>query len=377
MRNISVTNASNGASKDYYHTLAEGIILCSAFVVEVVLIAVGNLLTVVLFAFNRKLRRKSLFLVINMAFSEAMLGTVCLPLYVYLIAGPTFQLWENAYELQMRLDIVVHVLHTIFTHSSLISAVFISFERFYAIYWPLKHRGLSVREYFIIILTTWVLAIIVCAVHNAEHYFHLGLSFYGWVLFPLVFLSAVCVLNIGILMKFHGGGLGSITLQQQNRSAQNMKRLTKTLLFTSMTAILSWLPLLIGNCLVADHEVYIPPHSYWLYVILMNYTNSIVNPVLYVLRISEFRSSLLLLCLRRPVVVRGEERGKQRDDRSDLSAHAVQLETSKEEIIDTKFWNGGMASSSCSISNRTRSLPGPKLLLFGDRPWNKWQKLIK
>ena len=141
-------------------------------------------------------------------------------------------------------------------------------------------------------------------------------------------------------MKFHGESLGSATLQQQNRSAQNMKRLTKTLLFTSMTAILSWLPLLIGNYLVADHEVYIPPHSNWLYVILMNYTNSIVNPVLYALRISEFRSSrssLLLLCLRRPVVVRGEEREKQRDDRSDLSAHALQLETSKEEIMDTKF----------------------------------------
>ena len=110
--------------------------------------------------------------------------------------APEEEAGENAYELQMRLDIFVHVLHTIFTHSSLISAVFISSERFYAIFWPLKHRRLSVREYFIIILTTWFLAIIVCAVHNAEHYFHLGLSFYGWVLFPLVFLSTVCVLNI-------------------------------------------------------------------------------------------------------------------------------------------------------------------------------------
>ena len=178
-------------------------------------------------------------------------------------------------------------------------------------------------------------------------------------------------------MKFHGGSLGSIVLQQQNRSAQNMRRLRKTLLFASMIAMLSWFPLLIGNYLVADHEVYIPPHSYWLYVIIVNYTNSIANPVLYALRISEFRSSLLLSCLRRPVVVRGEERGKQRDDRSDLSAHALQLEKSKEETMDTKFWNGGMASSSCLISKRTRSLTGPKLLLFCDRPWNKWQKLIK
>lgn len=55
MKNISATNASNSANKDYYHTLAEGIVLCSAFVVEAVLIAFGNLLTVVVFAFNRKL----------------------------------------------------------------------------------------------------------------------------------------------------------------------------------------------------------------------------------------------------------------------------------------------------------------------------------
>ena len=94
MKNISATNASNSANKAYYHTLAEGIVLCSAFVVEAVLIAFGNLLTVVLFAFNRKLRRKSLFLIINMAFSDAMLGAVCLPLYVYLIVGPAFQLWK-------------------------------------------------------------------------------------------------------------------------------------------------------------------------------------------------------------------------------------------------------------------------------------------
>ena len=48
------TNASNSASQDYYHTLVEGIVLCSAFVVEAVLIAVGNLLTVVLFTSFKK-----------------------------------------------------------------------------------------------------------------------------------------------------------------------------------------------------------------------------------------------------------------------------------------------------------------------------------
>ena len=42
--------------------------LCSAFVIEAVLIVLGNLLTIVLFTLKKRLRKKSLFLVVNMAF---------------------------------------------------------------------------------------------------------------------------------------------------------------------------------------------------------------------------------------------------------------------------------------------------------------------
>ena len=69
-----------------------GLVLCSALALEAVLIVVANLLTIVLFAVNRNLRKKNLFLIVNMAFADLMLGTVSLPMYTYLV-GEEFKLW--------------------------------------------------------------------------------------------------------------------------------------------------------------------------------------------------------------------------------------------------------------------------------------------
>ena len=58
-----------------------------ALATKAVVIVVGNLLTIVLFAFNKKLRsKKSLYLVLNMAFADLFFGGVCLPMCVYFLA---------------------------------------------------------------------------------------------------------------------------------------------------------------------------------------------------------------------------------------------------------------------------------------------------
>ena len=62
---------------------AEGIAICSAFILQFVFIVVENLLTIVLFAVNRRLvRLGSLFLVINMACADLMTGTVTIPINI-------------------------------------------------------------------------------------------------------------------------------------------------------------------------------------------------------------------------------------------------------------------------------------------------------
>ena len=108
----------------------KGIAVVTAFMFESGLIVMGNVLTLIIFAREKKLRKKSLFLVMNMALADVMLGAVALPLYVYLIVGPDYQLWTA----KAAHKSIFYFLDTTFSQSSLISAGFISCERFYAVF---------------------------------------------------------------------------------------------------------------------------------------------------------------------------------------------------------------------------------------------------
>ena len=123
------------------------------------LVVVGNLLAIILFAMRKVIRKKSLFLVMNMTFAEIMLGSVSLPIFIYDI-GVYFQLWTSrtgGLWSNKPFFIFYMIIDTVFSQGSLISA-FISCERFYAIYWPFKHRTLSMRPhcYFYSVDTTSV-----------------------------------------------------------------------------------------------------------------------------------------------------------------------------------------------------------------------------
>ena len=90
-----------------------------------------------------------------------------MPLYVYLIVGPDYQLWTA----KAAHKSIFHFLNTTVSQSSPVSAGFISCERFYAVYWPLKHKTLSMRKYGIVIFTVWSLAILVSII---------AILFYGY-----------------------------------------------------------------------------------------------------------------------------------------------------------------------------------------------------
>ena len=121
---------------------------------EAVVTVLGNLLTIVLFTCNKKLRaKKSLYLVINIAFADLVLGGAGLPLFVYFMATRS-RLYFSEFPSFLKIIFMVSSMAS-FTTAGLISA-----ERFCAIFWPLKHRTIAtVRAYKLVILTAWTLAI--------------------------------------------------------------------------------------------------------------------------------------------------------------------------------------------------------------------------
>ena len=207
---------------------------------EASFITLGNLFTIITFTFIKKLRpKKSLYLVINMAFADLLLGSVCLPISIFTIV--TYEQLS-----QERSPVFLKMIIVVFAQASFISAALISAERFYAIYWPLKHRTLSARAYRLVILTVWLLAIL----GSISTFFLLKFLsivdlYFLLCLYGLSIVLTICSLNIGIWRKFRQ----KTVPHHQNRALQN-RRLTKTLLFASLIASGSWIPTIVYNLIV-------------------------------------------------------------------------------------------------------------------------------
>ena len=308
---------------------AEGIAWCSVYILTSIFIVAGNLLTIVLFVLNKNLRKKSFFLIINMAFADLMLGVLSLPSFIFLIGNNTLQLWTA--RMSMPLEGFLATCDSILMIASLTSAAFISGERVYAIYWPFKYRTLTVRAYRIIIFTVWTLSFLHAALY-------VPLTLLGFDKYPRYVLASylftltiiISCANVSICRKFQRG---SGVSQQQNRAWQN-KRLTKTLLFVSILALLSWLPLasLIGLSTVG----LLVPWRYFLLAIVINYSNSVVNPVVYALRIPELRGALVSCCFGRQALINIID-SKSRNNKNVGLTPASRLRTLRTEPIELQL----------------------------------------
>ena len=236
--NKTMENAS--AFTRSFPSKAEGIALCSAFILSSVLIIAGNLLTLVLFAVTKPLRRKSLFLVMNMAFADLLLGTFSVPFYIYIVEH-AHQLWTAKYGFYLM---VFKCIDAIFMFGSYLSAAFISCERLYAVYWPFKYRFLSTKTYRIAIFTLWTFPALLSLILTLLSVFtSIRSALYVSVPVLLGLTIIICVCNIAIWRNFQHKSVDS---QHRNGASRN-RCLTKTLFLVSTLALLCWLPLIILN----------------------------------------------------------------------------------------------------------------------------------
>lgn len=302
-------NSTPFTSNEFRPLKETGIVWCSVLALETVLIITGNLLTIVAFAVNRRLRRKKIFIIINMAFAD-LLGGIVLPLDVYLYTGPDFLLWPK--NSSTVLTIVQNVLFYGFFLASLLSAALISGERFHAVYWPLRHQILTSRAYYIATLTIWTLAFLASTVFTVLLYVaSTKLAFNILMSCFIVALLIVCAFNVSIWRKFKHRDISS----QQRNNAKQLKRLTKTMLFISIVALLSWSPLITFTYFMDYHYVMedLPIADYNMYYMFytLSLANSFLNPAVYVLRIPEFRQVFGLLCRKREEAITTTHGGRR------------------------------------------------------------------
>ena len=128
-------------------------------------------------------------------------------------------------------------------------------------------------------------------VNHPESYFYRCGSFTGFC------LIVICVSYVSIFVKISCGAH-----PQRHGATSKEKKLTKTLFIVTLVSLLMWLPITIYSLLLATFQSFLPwrviRHLSHAFIVLF-YTNSLANPILYAIRMPDFKGALISLFRRR------------------------------------------------------------------------------
>ena len=265
------------------------IIWCVLFFLLAAAIVAGNTLTILIFTMRQFQRRAAHLLLINLTSTDLAVGAISIPLYVYLTG---YQLWNIDSVIVPPIYELSDVLSGL---TSIFSIAVISLERLYAIIWPFKHRLLGHRAYIVAITICWLSAGAVATVLSLYKSRLITLSLIATTHLTVVSKSTPLVITIA--------AYASLWKMKKKlsvfapRTYENDLRLAHTLFIMTLVFFLTWSPFLISSAIFNYSYAFrktptFPSPSVLHFIKLLQYGNSLANPIIYALRIPVFRREL-------------------------------------------------------------------------------------
>ena len=266
-------------------------------IIECLAIVVLNIITVVVFVKKkRQLQRQSTYLIIHLAIVDLLVGAVSGPLNIEERIAWFCPLWKIRRMTNWSYHLSFAFVN-LFSFTSLTNLIAISLERLHATFCPFRHRFVRKWVHRAITIVIWFIAI----VREAAQIFLLEIvdvvviDTYLYILFYAVSLFIICVSYILVVIKVRC----SRHPQFHSRSKRERK-LTGTALIVSLVSLLCFLPAMIyAACLRFSFTCFRNFHIN-IAVIVLFLANSLVNPIIYALRMPGFREGLLQLVYRVP-----------------------------------------------------------------------------
>ena len=267
-------------------------------IVECLAIVILNIITIVVFVKKkRQLQRRSTYLIIHLAIVDLLVGVVSGPLQIEYRMAFNCPLWKFRRDTIWSNPLSFAFVH-LFSFASLTNLIAISLERLHATFCPFRHRFVRKWVHRAITIVIWFIAI----VREAAQIFLLEIvdvvviDTYLYILFYAVSLFIICVSYILVVIKVRC----SRHPQFHSRSKRERK-LTGTALIVSLVSLLCLLP---GTMYVAC--IHLSSSCFMMYfhikmaVVVLFLANSLVNPIIYALRMPGFTEGLLQLVYRVP-----------------------------------------------------------------------------
>ena len=264
------------------------------FLTESVAIVTVNLLSIIIFIKNSNLRTRAMYLVINLTVADNFVGGIS-SIFLFEILGYDCQIVTVGSNTAPEGNITLFVFRW-FPLTSLTSIAVISLDRMHATFRPLRHRNIKKWVYWVTIGAIWVLAAVMSTVITLV-YLRFGmqepLPLYLWLSYCCLCLLVICVSYTSIAVRYW-----CAVRPQHHGATSRQRKLTVTLLIMTIVSLLFWLPYLIFTFVILTGRRSLSFQQMMrvrFILLLLFYTNSFVNPIIYTIRILEFRKALIAL----------------------------------------------------------------------------------
>ena len=299
------TNSTFNATQEKATTPSLGPSQCITWFVvlitECLATVILNIITIIVFVKQRQLQRRSTYLIIHLAFVDFLVGAIPVPLAYAEKMASFCNLWENPFGEHATYiigstDIILSGVTLLLYFISILNLAVISLERLHATLCPLKHRLLGNWIYVMVICAMWVFSalaeFIPLMLHTAKKLNAKWLSLFYNIRasFCLLVLLVICVSYILIYIKVR-----CRPNLQHHGAANREKQLTVTLVIVTIVSLVTWLPGVVLFILVYSNSTSYQEMSHeWNFHLAVAFTvlitaNSLVNPIMYAVRMAEFR----------------------------------------------------------------------------------------
>ncbi|XP_031552610.1 histamine H2 receptor-like [Actinia tenebrosa] len=274
------------------------IIMFSVSIVVSFLVVASNLATILTFLVNRHLRRRSVYCLIHLAVVDMMHGVLRMAFEscVY-----DFYFGSKLFCSVFSLNIVLAI-HDLTFAMCLFSLVLISLERTYATFSPFKYRTLRLKSYIMLCTSAWLLSALIIGPFIKTK----TLPNYGSIFITiLITISFICLI---VMCTSYKAILHNIKLQSKRLNTSQHKtsitrrpnceqHLAVTLVIVTLLFVITWLPWIVTVTIVLCCTKEISFIEYRV-ILIIQLTNSLINPIVYVTRMRDFREAMAKLIFR-------------------------------------------------------------------------------